>query len=549
MSQWTSHRRKDYPRACDTCGRLEWFSKMKYVGLNRWVCPDDRKMLTAEQIARHQAKPLPHLLPAKPRRHPQPMTYVGVYPAEGEVLNMVIEHGDDALWLSPTGQVAFAGRSIDIGCSMMYLGDLLADGERPSHWETAARAKLLELADTVLSRQYGSLTGPSPSTTVTSLLYGGVRDHDSDDGAINPQSAISCGLGLLRAYAQTGVAKYRDGIARVAHFLRNTQRLDCLTSGFSANDAGGTARFYLGGWPINVTTATKIPSSSFPSGNAFGLWFLSELADLVGSSTQYGTAAGGDFASATTGTVAEMLSEARRFYFEGRIGDTGTATAIAPVSATTPKDRYLSFGCSGAGDGLFHLIDDERDSTEVMVDGHEFALAVRGLYEYEGYTATVAALYEWLMSFTSNAEFDTDKVSLRALVAGIFNYSLSAVSPDLTGEYDPTLSLSRFLKVKTSAGATTAVNGYPGYQLSTMGILAPVHIASGRSLKTLKDELQRKTKPLPSGENFYPLTCATVGFDWQADHTLYPQPIYFVPNAALAAGIYRYPPQAHGLPS
>ena len=62
MSTNRPYQRKDNLRACSICG-VQWhFSKMRYIGQNRWACPDDAEGLTAEQISAHNAKVRPLLI-------------------------------------------------------------------------------------------------------------------------------------------------------------------------------------------------------------------------------------------------------------------------------------------------------------------------------------------------------------------------------------------------------------------------------------------------------------------------------------------------------
>lgn len=384
------YRKGDYRRACNICGSLEWFSTMKYIGQNRWACDVDAPGLTEVQIARHNAKVKP--LTVKPRKHPFPATQVGEYHnQEALIFQLVLGNGLIRTNVSPTGAGAAAVSGQRLGACAVYLSDIINEGERPTSWIVRATAGLRAFADAILAQQYGSATGPSPAEATSSVLYGGILDTASSFTVIGQSY---CGIALLRAYALFGDGKYLDGANAAVAFLRTLQRWDAVSVALSP------VSLYVGGFLDSVTT-TKAPTARFSTSGCFALWFLAELKAAVGGAATFGVAgAGGDFLAGTATSLDTMMADARAFYAGGRLSgwsiapSSGTFGPLAPLSATTPREYYDPTA------GLFQIR--TLSTFPEAVTGIGFAFALRGLFEYEGYSATVASVYEWLMSFSSN---------------------------------------------------------------------------------------------------------------------------------------------------
>jgi hypothetical protein len=526
-------KRKDYPRVCDVCGWRVPFQSMKYVGAGRYVCTDDKSMMTAERIARHNARPLPELF--RPRKHPRPLIRPsGTYQfTEGEHIRLATTYALTAEFVDQRGAILTTVSYQAAAACGIYLADLAIEGKRPADTVAYAKAKALLIADALIAQQYGAPGGPGPSEATNSRRYGGVLT--AAGGLILTLETAFAALLFLRAYSLSGATKYLDAADRCGHYFRNLQRCDQWSALFTASSAGGAGRYYLGGWPVQNSVSSVSFDSSFRIARALPLWFLAELRDIRGGSAVYGSVAGGDFASDTTGTLDTAIAEAIAFYVTGKIPDAGTSTPISPISPSTPRRFYTAFLSSGGGDGKWHL----NGSPETLMLAFDYGCALRSIFEATGYTAAVAATYEYLMGFSSNSAFEATGLE-----------TPSKLASSLVGTYDPTLSLAAQLSVKDANGNAIAQNGSTDYMPSMMGLLAPIHIASGRSVKTLKDELEIRREirtsvgsgrmetvlPGPTDDPFTTIGCWGMGLQSNATRVS-------IFGAALVGMLYRYQPQ------
>lgn len=515
-----AYRRANFKRACDDCGH-EWpFSKLKYIGLNRWVCPDDKKMLTREQYARHMAKPIPTIF--GPRKHPKTSGSIGTYQTqEAEHLNICARFGVSAFRLNPNRESielspATAGSVAGIAESLRYLATMVEENKRPPEWLETARAAVVQQANALLAFQFGSLEGWSPSAASNTITYGSF----SAGGSVSfvGESAVA-GIGLLKAYSITGQKKYLDAATRTGTFIRNTQRCDRLTPRFTASSSGGSTPLFLGGWP-NFVQATGAFTSTFSVADAVCLWFLSELKDVLGGSTEIGATAGNNVATSTVGTIDTAISEAQTFYL------TASYASAAPIS-TSPKSYLSAFLNVSSGDGAWHL----DSSPETNIDGLAFAYGLRGAYEAEGYSSRIAAVVSWLRAFTSNTAFHPSGNETRAALENTNN-----------GTFDPTFAMAETIKV------TTQTNGTSEYDLAATGLMAPLTIAAGGSLRAVKDELVRAKRivsgPRGRDESVTIGPLALMGLTYQV-HTQFVDLLTVQPNlCALTGEMYRHQPQS-----
>lgn len=513
----------DYKRACSICGH-PWFFKrdMRYIGQNRWACPDDAAGLTAEQIARHNSKVKPLLI--RQVKHPLPRVERSDYlMAEAKAFRAVIDHATDAATLGPTG--AIVGTTVNAprvaAWSALYLAGVISDATRPSAWTVQAKTKLAQIVTYLRTRQYGDATGPSPAEASTSPLYGLLSLPGQT--TVIPEVTALAGLAFLRAYSVLGDASALTSALLAAAGLRNSQRTDIMTAGYTS-DAGGGRR-YLGGWTNTINTSTKAPSELFNNAGAVAIWFLTELAAIAGGSTVIGsTSAGPDFASAPSGTITQAISEAVEFYYTAKIPDASTGLPAAMISKETPSATFSSFmQVVSTGSGLYGFYSSPNHS----LNGDVFSLAVRSLYEYEGYSTRVASMFEWLMSFT------IDPTS-----SSIF-------------DYDQSFALTTLMTVRRSSLPVT----YAGtiYSLNCTGILAPLYIASGRSLLAFKNEIGKARRVSTGNEtnrdfkNNYPLLAGQLFAEplnprvTSANISLLSGSTGGVPTIAM---VYRYAPQA-----
>ncbi len=457
---------------------------MRYLGAERYACTDDAKQLTAAQLIRHQARLRP--LVVRPRRHAfiqgDVPTYLG---AEARVFNL-IQRFFAFVSVSQTGRGISVATREQYSWTGVYLADLMTEAERPLSWTTEQGAgalyllsnptSALRLAGIWLANQRGNPAVSSQTLNADPTFYGGVENFSgATTTLLTPQLNANAGLVFLGMFALTGASLWRDAAIRCGHWLRNWQRVDLRNADYTATSSGGTTRLYVGGWAQYQSNASTVTSARFRLADAHALRFLARLRDEIGGNYILGSDAAASYVTQPAATLDTMIAEAREFYVTGK---PLTGTTPTPLFSTTnPKSYYYAFLGSGAGgdtagDGLWHL----DGAPETSITGQAFAMGLRGLYEVEGYSATVASLFEYLMSFSSNATYEP---SASASEWDLANTSL--------GVYDPELAMAQTLTVDNGSGTALATNGSAVYDFAATGLLAPLYIASGRSLRATKD--------------------------------------------------------------
>lgn len=496
-------------------------SEMQYVGQNRWFCPDDAPGLTAEQISRHNARVKPLII--RQAKHPRPQTENASYALSEDVCyRTVMDHAGVSEYVDQNGATVLSVQyASSIARSGLYLSDLSADATRPA-LQAPARAKMLVLADQLLELQYGSPTNAvSPNEQADSMLYGALFGPGGIAFSLDAELA---GKLFLRAYAVAGHTKYLDGADRCANWLRSMQRLDACITTRVTNAAGAPLR--VGGFANSIRLDASIPTIGLAVSAAFGqadmgLSFLRDLRAVRGGDYQYGlsTITLFDFDAVTNATIDQMISEALGFYVEGTLRG-------QPLISTTGKALFNARAVEGVGLTASGTDDFENfpgtDGSK-YIRSAEFATGLRSLYDYEGATDRVLALLSWLRGFT---------------------YS---------DDGDPTFCPAQYLTVTTPLGVATAINDGAIYDLEAGALLAPISIAAGYSIRDLKDATDNK-RPLTADSTDIYGQKNGVGFPYQA---VYPGPTgqlgfddfapmvtRWVEQAAVVAGIYRYPPRA-----
>jgi hypothetical protein len=492
---------KTYLRSCDFCGHQWEFGKLKYVGLGKYSCPPDRKMLTREECARHAARPIPMLV--RPRKSPRKTLDVPTYTQdEGYLLGLIQKFATTASVIGPSGAIlatADGGSAAECG---VYLREMLLEDRRPLTWMASGLKTLKAIGAFLLTKQYGSLTGPSPSEATSSVLYGGLQNTNP----AFPFAEGAAGLTFLGLYDLTGDGQWLEAADRCAWFLRQLQRTDLLTANPTVDSAGNP--MFVGGWPAAISAA-KVPSGFFYTAHAWYLWFLARYRDVRGAVWSLGTlTATGDFTAAPFATVQQTIDDALAFYVSGKFTySTTSSTTVAPLSFAAPQ--YL---CTPALAARFSLA---TSGSYFGVNGCDVAFALRGLYELEGYTDRVAAIFEWLMAFSSNAAFE--------LVDGHdFPALLPVVRAGAKGEYDPKVGIADFLALGTAQVATPTLqtNGTSFYSQNATAMLGPVYNASGRLLRTWKDAMSIERPLTADRTDVRQLTqYETAGLSFQAPAT------------------------------
>lgn len=485
-------------RSCDLCGYRAEFRELTPVGNGKFYCRDDRDNWTAEQTARHQRRRKPILI--KSRKNARIVGEVPLYQVdEAEIFNLVLKYGLTASIIGPSGAITSAATATSMASCGLYLRELLLDDRRPLRWMTQGLAQLKAIGNALMALQIGAPTGSFPSEPTNTVRYGCINSS----GTADPFTAATAGLVFLALATKDPTnIDWLPAADRCAWFLRQLQRADLLTVGPVVNSGG--VPVFVGGWPSALNTSTGAVTATFFTSDAFALWFMRAYATARGAATTLGTTtAAGDFASAPVGTVQQAIDAALDFYATGRFPYSTTSVGnIAPLSATTPQRLFTPANAAS--------FTNVASGGYVGMTALNFAPGLRGLYECEGYTTRVAAAFEWLMSFTSNVTFEAaDGMPLNVLFQGA------------KGTYDPELGIANFLALglTQSQAPTLTTNGTSFYGAPGTAYLGPLYGASGRSMRTWKDETVKK-RPLNGNatDNRLPLLGATVGLSFQLSY-------------------------------
>lgn len=442
---------------CDVCSRRCLYPKEARIREGNMECDMHWKFRTVQAISRHDAAQRPFIV--QTNRHRRRNKSIPTYEyEEGLLLHLLtgqfgtgLPPRQYALVTNGIGPLANSALPTGVGWAGIYLYQLIVEAERPSGWIQAAKTKLAELAAWLVLHQSYSLSGSWDN----GAFFGdaGTEDYTAEGTAVG-------GLASLYAYRIFGTQSYLDTAERAAHFLRALQCGDLLASDYATKTASGTDRWHSGMWTSTATQAVSFDHIYYPQDLGLGIWFLSELKTTAGDGT-YGTnTTEPEFASSSTATLSTMISEARAFGASG----VGGITFLAP---STIYEYYASAHSGGGGAGAFAY------ATGSKVSGINMAVALWGLYLYEGYSEQVAALYEALRAYTSSVTFETPDT-----------YNDFQIAQGQTGDFDPKIALTTLLDVSTHKNASSR------YELATAGLLSPIQSAKDPgSLKTAKEAI------------------------------------------------------------
>lgn len=207
-----------------------------------------------------------------------------------------------------------------------------------------------------------------------------------------------------------------------------------------------------------MATITPLFDHDLYPGDLCALEFIRAVTAEEGDATYGDATAVGSMSFPTSSTLSNMVDEAQAFWETGIRNATGT-TAITGFSATTPRefyDGYPGLGTIGAvidpGTGAWVY------STGTSVTGRNFALAVRGWFGQFGYDTRVQAVFEWLMAFTSNADFEhsDDEITEQHFYDA------------RTGDFDPKICLAALMDTSSQE------NGSTEYDWACVGLMSEV---------------------------------------------------------------------------
>lgn len=490
-------------RPCDICGirfranELVRSADGKFRCM-RWCAEQtqlERDRISSASDKRREAPPPPF---------GAPYLFKDSYNQEGILFNFLANQGvADSGWPGGRRQGAAPGvvfrslgyaqaaqgtySAISAGETMRYLYGLIVENKRPTLWLTRAVVKLRELADWVISRQ----AGVGAATFVTksnSILYGsyisGSLYSTADNGCL--------GMGMVLAYKVLGEIKYLSSARAFADFLTNLQQGGILTAGFSSSDAAGTTPVGYGTWTKSTNALGTSFDHVYQPDSLACLEFLSVLSGVTGDELHGAdTTLSGQFTIAPQQLLSVSMANARAFWSVGAF-DVVTSTTLTGLSSTTPREYFNSYpvakGLFAAGTGSWQY-QDGPSATGTLVTAVNFAIALRALMSFEGYSATVATLWTWLMGFASNPAFAPTSTSLAQDIP---------TELSLTGSYNPKLTLSTLLQVRTAALAASAMNGSSVYDWRCSGLMSSIQgVQDPGSLDLAKDYVTKGVTALP----------------------------------------------------
>src|SRR5688572_23571766 len=216
-----------YPRICDVCGQLRSINTMRKLDGQTYVCDKhtgERPAIMLDVLNAH-ARP-PQTWPNKDAKPPNPL-YPNTLEADEGALFAFLDRQIQALahyeliqnGAAPT--TALGGNVESMAWAGRYLYGLIVEGTRLTML-ARARVLLVQVADYLLTRQYGAQTGIFPSSSrATDAFYGAVLEPGATT-FVTSTVAIA-GQALLYAYRIFGTATYLRGARSAASYLRNVQ--------------------------------------------------------------------------------------------------------------------------------------------------------------------------------------------------------------------------------------------------------------------------------------------------------------------------------------
>lgn len=488
-------------RPCDICGIRFRFNELVRSSDGKFRCVRwcrEETQLDRDRIVA-AADSSGALRTAPPPPFGVPYLFKDAYEQEGVLFNFLVNSPIvDSGWTGGRRQGAAPGLSfsslgyaqtsqnsysaVSAGETMRYLYGIITENKRPTQWIVQAKRKLRELADWLMSFQSGFGVNPT-QTKATSVVYGvctafGFTYFASEHGRL--------GLGMLLAYKALGDVKYLTSARAYASFLTNLQQDGLLVTNFSSSDAAGTIPVNYGTWSSTLNSSVQF-SKVYSPDSLVCLEFLFALYGTVGDEAQGATATLGTWAAPPSQLLSVSIAAARAFWSVGAF-DNVTGGTLTGLSITTPKEFYNSYPATkpgyATGTGSWQY-QDGPSATGLLVTAANFAVALRALYAYEGYSATVSAIWTWLTGFVSNPAFAATSTS---------RGQDAPTELSLRGAYNPKLSLSTLLQVRTSSFAQAAMNGSSTYDWQCAGLLAPIQGAQDPgSLDLAKDYVTKGT--------------------------------------------------------
>jgi hypothetical protein len=535
-------------RTCDRCGAKRPGNAFRVIS-KRWICNWHDHYVASEELEKIPIQ----TFPVKPFKDAKPFEPRDTYErAEWEILNYVTgsyrtDFDTIANYSIVKGNVngSFGSSGVfGAAWTCIYLYELIAENRRPATMITIARAKLREIADWLLTRQWGAPHLGSVGTYGAEMGWGGYSQFGEQlvttDMTFTSIHSIYAGMAMLRAYQIHGDSRYLESARATAWFVRTTQSSGKHALFFTSSDVGGADRMEIPGVvsALVYTGGFSAQSSAYSLAGGIGLEFLFLYGTIVGDEVIGSSDTAGAYSISRAATVSAALAEMLAFYKTG-VMDFVRNGVYTGLSSTTPFLQY-SARPDLAGTWTYTTTVDG----ESAVSGVGFALALRGVRAVEGDTAFVTTIFDWLMTFGSNPANQFAAETPLRMESGT---SVKDKQASIKGTYDPTLSWATSLSVFNNVGAAVKYEALSTiHAFQTVGLLAGLwstrQPAQFRELKQALNEPRSWTErgdqdgrhfflgPMGrSGLNLQPRNTATTGFN-------------IVGEAAITGLIYRQDP-------
>jgi len=449
-----------------------------------------------------------------------------------------------------TGDVAYS--ILATGEAIRYLANIVIEAKRPQNWRTRASAKVRELADWLITLQRGFGTAPT-STKTNDGLWGGIINQDSLTANYFTTDNAAAGYAFLLAYRTLGDAKYLTSAQASASFLRNMQASPVTP--------------YLGALPLNVDSFVAATRSYYPSG-LLAVEFWNELLETSGDG-QYGSdGTPAPFATVPQQLLSQCIADARAFWSVGAF-DASAGQSINGLSSATACEYY-----NGSSQHWIRA-DNLAYPDGTLITGQNWAIGLRGLFAFEGFSSQVADCWNYLMSFGTNASFvsPANTLAIDYPCASTSNAANPPAPPVGQGNiiapgYDPTLALTTNLQITAPpkngvdffwSSITAPAQQRSTYDWTTAGLLAAIQSSrnSGAFRKAKIAAITGRMRTLipfdgaPTPITDTPLLRGSSGLAFQMNHfddvDANGNPVrrlWSALAAALIGNLFRYQPQA-----
>lgn len=435
-----------------------------------------------------------------------------------------------------------------------YLYQLIVENKRPLSMIAAAKTKLREVADWLLTK---ILAYPGRPGTWTSddHGWGGFPEAGTTTSAnnvFNTAHTAGGGLALLRAYQVLGTSSYLDAARAALWHCRSAQCGGYLATGFSSSDAAGTARKNFGTFAtrtVHDVSGVQFDHTFAPS-TLVALEFYKRFRDAIGDELVGSSNTAGRFSTSRQILLSSAIEEAKTFWTTGTF-DATLGRVVNGLSSATPFHQFNAYPAvkggtfsPSTGTGSWRYFNGEQ-ATGTQITAENWAHGMRAL-SLCGVDMT--SLFDWLMTFGSNSANVPPTVPVnRMSLAGLGDKELWASTK---GTYDPRVALAITLRVRDGSPLADVKYEDTGtaYSLSTVGLLAGMWAArQPAAFKALKDQLnvpQPWTKNgAEDGRHYYLGPMGRCGLSYQPRSTA-TTGFLSAYSAALLGLIYRELPGA-----